>query len=79
VVREYIESVEFDRFGDYRFITFNSSNELQQYVKDKDYGFSERKPGVCFGFQINNRSLGSYELELFFNDQYPESTRGVPY
>jgi len=37
-------------------------------VRDKEYGYKDSKPGLCFAFEIVKKSDFRYELRLSYND-----------
>ena len=45
---------------------FQSNEELDNYIGDPDYGWSDKKPGVCFGFKVIENQKNDYEVELMF-------------
>ena len=68
-----------DRIGFFRFQAFESKEAIDEYVSQKGYGWDADKPGLCFAFGITeNDSKNKYELELFFNDQWPVMQAGIP-
>lgn len=52
--------------------SFASKDELFAYIEDSKYGQPEM-PAICFGFRLFESDMRTdYELELFFQDLYPE-------
>lgn len=55
--------------GNFHFRAFDNQTELDEYISHHEYGWSEERPGVCFGFSIKeNEAKNKYHLELHFND-----------
>ena len=68
-----------DRIGNFEFKAFSSKEAIDDYVSQPGYGWDEDKPGLCFAMSISeNDKKNKYELELFFNDQWPEMQAGIP-
>ena len=86
------EYVDDPLFGNFIFQEFPDAQSLESYVQDPTYMETEENEGICFAFQVIERSeapeggrrleeAGSndYELELFFNDLGPRSNvRAIP-
>ena len=53
-------------FGKFYMRRFQSNEELDNYIGDPDYGWSDKKPGVCFGFKVIENQKNDYEVELMF-------------
>ena len=68
-----------DRIGMFEFKAFKNQKEIDEYVAQPGYGWDEDKPGLCFAFGVTeNENKNKYELEMFFNDQWPEYLAGIP-
>ena len=69
-----------DRLGNFfYFKSFKDKDEIDEYVSQPGYGRDEDKPGLCFALGVTQNTVGNkYELELFFNDQWPEVQAGIP-
>lgn len=65
-------------FGDFRVQRFNSSEELEAYLKHPEYGRNADIPAVCFGYSVIENKSNDYEVELMFNDLWPPEYRGIP-
>jgi len=69
-----------DKLGNFfQFRPFANKTEIDDYVSQPGYGMEPEKPGLCFALGITENSKGNkFELELFFNDQWPEVSAGIP-
>lgn len=68
-----------DRIGVFEFRAFASKEAIDEYVSQPGYGWDADKPGLCFALGVTaNERKNKYELELFFNDQWPEIQAGIP-
>lgn len=69
----------FHKYGNFRWIEFESKEEMFEYVRDTDnYGWNAPDEALCFGFQVHeNEEKNKYELELFFRDQWPGFQTGI--
>jgi len=66
---------ELSEWGDFTFKEFASKEEIDAYVGQASYG-SDEVPALCFAFQIlEDDSKKKYELEVFFNDKWPNKYR----
>jgi hypothetical protein len=57
---------------------FLSTEEFEEYLLKDNYGIDPLIPAVCFGYKISEFGKNDYELELMFNDLWPEGSRGIP-
>ena len=65
--------------GKFRLQEFASLEELDEYIGSSKIGTSEEYEGICYGFMIHeNEQQNKYELELMFNDLWPEWLSAIP-
>ena len=61
---------------------FNSEKDLFDYVQDPNYMLTRDKPGICFGFGIEENGPNKYTSKLYFSDYIthkpPHMANGVP-
>lgn len=55
-------------FHNFTLREFENAELLNYYVEHPDYGISETRPLVCFGFEIIKLSDSRYELHMHYND-----------
>ena len=69
-----------DVLGGFELREFRNQQELDDYIQHSEYGINEEEhPGVCFGFSVTeNEDKTKYELELQFNDLWPDMYIGIP-
>lgn len=71
---KYFNKTSFQYFGQFEVRKFETTQALEDYiVKDED-----PNQGICFGFKIMENSDEDYELELFFNDLWPDTSISIP-
>jgi hypothetical protein len=67
-----------DKFGNMTFMEFASEEEMFDYARKDGYGWDADKPAICFAFQWHeDDSSNSYELEMYFRDQFDARYRGI--
>ena len=49
-------NVTVNKFIDFNYKPFGSSEEINEYLGDPDYMMNDQHPGICFGFSIQNES-----------------------
>lgn len=67
-------------YHQYKILKFNTKQEIFDYVRDPQYAYDDKKPGICFGFDIKKFSDSRFVVELLFNDQYEidKAGAGIP-
>jgi len=45
------------------------------YIKNDEYMIDRKRPGVCFGFSINDKSNGDVDVKLAFSGTEEDSSR----
>ena len=55
-------------FHNFTLREFDNPELLRYYLEHPDYGISENRPAMCFGFQIVKKSDSRYELHMHYND-----------
>eukprot|EP00352_Strombidinopsis_acuminata_P005043 CAMPEP_0176357114 /NCGR_PEP_ID=MMETSP0126-20121128/14534_1 /TAXON_ID=141414 ORGANISM="Strombidinopsis acuminatum, Strain SPMC142" /NCGR_SAMPLE_ID=MMETSP0126 /ASSEMBLY_ACC=CAM_ASM_000229 /LENGTH=99 /DNA_ID=CAMNT_0017710567 /DNA_START=713 /DNA_END=1012 /DNA_ORIENTATION=- len=53
---------------DWQFVGFDSYDDIKEYVQADDY-MEDSRPGICFGFSVNEVDDNKYDIDLMFNDQ----------
>ena len=61
---------------------FNSEKDLFDYVQDPNYMLTRDRPGICFGFGIEQNGPDKYTSKLYFSDfithKPPHMANGIP-
>lgn len=56
-------------FNKFTIMEFENAGILNYYIEHPNYGISDRRPAICFGFEIIKLSDSRYELHMHYNDQ----------
>ena len=81
--REFMGDTNYDdmtsKLGNFTFKSFDSKNNLEEYIASDKVGFDEDFEPICFAFAIHeNDNRNKYELELFYNDLRPDWMQAIP-
>jgi len=57
---------------DFTYKEFESEKSINDYIKDPNYMQTEDRPGICFGFIIEENSISDFDIKIFQNDNRQE-------
>jgi len=55
-------------FHEFTLVEFENDRLLDYYIEHPNYGISDNRPAICFGFEIIKLSDSRYELRMHYND-----------
>lgn len=51
----------------FEIMDFDSFEDMEEYARDKDTFVEEGKPGICFGFALEQDN-SNYNAKMFYSD-----------
>lgn len=64
-----------DNYIPFTFRQYKDHKEILAYIKNDDYMIERKRPGVCFGFSINDKANGDVDVKLAFSGTEEDSAR----
>ena len=66
---------ENENFVNFTFVRFDRHQQILDYVADPNYMQKRNKPGLCFGFSINEARNGDIDVKMAFSGTEEDSDR----
>jgi hypothetical protein len=66
---------EHDSFINFTFKAFKTHEDILRYIANPKYMYDDKRPGVCFGFSVNEDTLDNVDVKLAFSGTTEDGTR----
>ena len=69
LTKEMIKKATLAFVPNYKMETYDSKEELFDYLQSPDYMVDKKAKGVCFAFEVTQNADNDWQMNLYYNDQ----------